>query len=100
MDAILADKPESAKSDDYLDRLYDRIFEETQQGWTEPDTYRVLQITDWHIDLYYTEGTIKKDCNALICCGLSNGMAENPEEGAGRYGELTHCDLPIETAEK
>ena len=27
-------------------------------------------------------------------------MEVNPEKGAGRYGELTQCDLPMETAEK
>ena len=66
----------------------------------EPDTYRVLQISDWHIDLYYTVGAVKEDCSSIICCDASNGMAESLDKGARRYGELSNCDLPMESAEK
>ena len=100
MEAVLADKPKEAADDDFLDKLYETISLETDQGWQEPDTYKVLQITDWHIDLNYTEGARKTDCGDVICCGERHGVPERSDLAAGRYGELTNCDMPLETAEK
>ena len=100
MEAVLADKPKEITDDDYLDKLYAQIAVETQDGWNQPDTYKVLQITDWHIDLNYFEGALKTDCGDVICCAKKHGMAKSPDLAAGRYGELTNCDMPLETAEK
>ena len=60
----------------------------------------MLQITDWHIDLNYFEGALKTDCGDVICCAKKHGMALSKDMAAGRYGELTNCDMPLETAEK
>jgi sphingomyelin phosphodiesterase len=63
-----------------------------------PDSYNIIQITDWHVDFNYLEGTNKK-CNYEICCQKEWGMAETPSEAARKYGELT-CDIPYITAVK
>jgi len=39
---VLSDKPELIASDDYLDKLYERISEESNHGWVQADTYNVL----------------------------------------------------------
>ena len=58
----------------------------------------MLTLTDWHVDLAYKVGTVKQDCNNFVCCHEKSGFAETPGEGARKFGELTGCDLPLETA--
>ena len=50
---VLSDKPEAIKEDDFIDKLY-------ENGGLDDKTYNVLQISDWHIDLEYVEGTAKE----------------------------------------
>ena len=90
---VLRDKPAIIQSDDFLDKLYESIQEEE-----EPDTYNIVQITDWHIDFKYQEGA-NKNCLNEICCHFSNGIAEREADKARKYGELK-CDLPYIAAEK
>jgi hypothetical protein len=54
---VLADKPVEIAKDNYLDEVYRNITADTKDGWIEPPSYNVLQVTDWHIDLDYLEGT-------------------------------------------
>lgn len=63
-----------------------------------PDSYNIIQITDWHVDLNYLEGSNKK-CNYEICCQKEWGMPESPGDAARKYGEVT-CDIPFVTAVK
>ena len=92
---VLRDKPAIILDDEYIDKLYLQIEKEDDEV---PDSYNIIQITDWHIDFNYLEGTNKK-CNYEICCQKEWGMAETPSEAARKYGELT-CDIPYITAVK
>lgn len=58
---VLSDKPEEI--DGYLDQLYEKVSAEESQ----PKIYKILQLSDWHVDFRYQEGTNKK-CKEEICC--------------------------------
>ena len=64
----------------------------------QPSTYRVLQITDWHLDLEYQPGTVKAKCGREICCHEENGIAIDGI-GARKFGETTGCDLPYNSCQ-
>lgn len=64
---ILIDKPDLIKQDDFLDKIYAKISAEHVIGHRN-HSYRVLSISDWHLDLEYLEGTIKKNCQQPLCC--------------------------------
>ena len=92
----MGDKPAQIQNDNYLDQLYSKIEEEGRSGKQIP-TYRVLQISDWHLDLDYQTGTKTKDCGSFCCCEAVSGV--DLENGARRFGEKTkYCDLPYSTA--
>jgi sphingomyelin phosphodiesterase len=93
---VLADKPSHLLNDDFIDRLYEDI--EIQQVDEMPETYNIIQITDWHVDFNYVEGS-NRHCNFEICCQAEYGFPEVAEDRARKYGELT-CDIPFETARK
>jgi sphingomyelin phosphodiesterase len=82
---VLSDKPENIQKDDFIDKLYENL--------DDKKTYNVLQISDWHIDLEYVEGTVI-ECNGMICCQDRYGKTIN---GARKYGEY-RCDFPLEGA--
>ena len=69
-----------------------------QLGDDMPETYNIIQITDWHVDFNYVEGS-NRHCNFEICCQAEYGFPEVTEDRARKYGELT-CDIPFETARK
>jgi hypothetical protein len=89
----LRDKPQFLLNDDFQEKLYREI---EQYDDEYPETYNIVQITDWHVDINYLEGS-KKKCGWEICCQLEWGMAETKEEAARKYGEVT-CDIPFITA--
>lgn len=60
---ILADKPEFLKNDDFIDNLYKYI----EENETNPPTYKIMQISDWHVDFRYKEGA-NRNCKDEICC--------------------------------
>lgn len=57
-------------------------------------TYRVLQITDWHLDLDYKVGSVKEKCGHELCCHSDHGTAVLGS-GARPFGEITGCDIPL-----
>lgn len=65
---VLANKPVSIQDDDYLDTLY-----ESFRGQTGRDTYTILHIADWHIDLEYEEGA-SITCDEIVCCHATHGF--------------------------
>ena len=71
-------------------------FEESEK--IIPETYNIVQITDWHVDFDYKEGSMR-NCAWEICCQEEYGMPELEEDKARKYGELT-CDIPLITAVK
>lgn len=59
----MLDKPEIIKDDEFVNKLYKKIEEEG----TEYETYKILQISDWHVDFRYREGA-NRYCKDAICC--------------------------------
>ena len=57
---------------------------------------KVVQVTDLHVDPYYTAGA-NADCGEPLCCRNSNGMTPSPEKTAGVWGDYRNCDTPIAT---
>lgn len=93
IDNILADKPDFLKDNDYINKEYEKINEDTE----ERKTVKVMHITDIHLDFDYKEGT-NANCNEPLCCRPINGPAPTPADAAGKYGSAL-CDLPPITAE-
>ncbi len=81
---VLSDKPVEIQNDDYLNQLYSKIEEEGRSG-QKISTYRVLQISDWHLDLDYKTGTKTKDCGSFCCCEAESGV--DLLNGARKFGE-------------
>ena len=55
-------------------------------------TRKVLQISDIHLDLSYTIGSLA-GCDLPNCCMNISGVAELPEDAAQYWGDY-RCDLP------
>eukprot|EP00347_Sterkiella_histriomuscorum_P003902 403362501 len=93
---ILKDKPDFLKNDDFIDNLYKEIDEQslTQQ----PETYNILQFSDWHVDFRYKEGA-NKNCKEEICCQADHGFPTKDKDKARKWGEY-NCDIPYILAEK
>ena len=56
-------------------------------------TMKVLQISDIHLDLSYTIGSLA-NCGVPNCCMNVSGMAESPGDDAAEYWGNYRCDLP------
>lgn len=48
------------------------------------------------MDPDYQEGT-NADCDEMLCCRASEGLAKKPENSAGRWGDYRNCDTPRRT---
>jgi len=59
---------------------------------TGSPTGKVLQISDIHLDLSYTQGSLAA-CGLPNCCMNVSGVAELPEDAAQYWGDY-RCDLP------
>lgn len=60
-------------------------------------TFRMLQLSDTHIDLKYKEGT-SAVCGEPLCCREVN--AKLPESDlSGYWGDYRDCDIPLRTLE-
>ncbi|CDW90552.1 ser thr protein phosphatase family protein [Stylonychia lemnae] len=94
IDRILADKPELIQNDDYIENLYKYI----EENEPNPPTYKIMHMSDWHVDFRYQEGA-KRNCRDEICCQAEHGFPTEEKEKARKYGEFT-CDIPYVTAEK
>ena len=64
----------------------------------DDDYYKVIQVTDIHLDMEYKEGTVA-NCNLPICCRELNDDDLVPVKRvyAGFYGTTGKCDSNIET---
>lgn len=69
---ILADKPLEIQSNDFLDKLYERVNKK------ERKTLKVVHMSDLHLDLRYAEGSLKQ-CDSVICCRAHYGFPKNPK---------------------
>ncbi|TRY69516.1 hypothetical protein TCAL_15136 [Tigriopus californicus] len=65
---------------------------------TEPEagspTTRVLQLSDFHLDLTYTVGNAASECGQILCCTDAVGEPTLSENAAGYWGGYA-CDTPI-----
>lgn len=60
---------------------------------TSTPLFPIVQITDIHIDPYYTVGAMS-GCGEPLCCRESRG-AMNPNKKAGIWGDYNNCDTPV-----
>lgn len=62
--------------------------------------YKVVHISDTHIDLGYQEGSIS-NCDEPLCCRTnSSGPVDGlPKIDAGYWGSYGACDVPLRTLE-
>ena len=82
---ILADKPEKKER-------------EVVPKKTDDDYYKVLQVTDIHLDMEYKEGAVA-NCNLPLCCRdlRDDDLVPVKQIFAGKYGTTANCDANIET---
>lgn len=71
------------------------MYEDIKNDKEKRETYKVVLMSDVHLDVNYTEGTIK-NCNLPVCCNVNNGYTSDPALSAGPFGEY-QCDLPTKT---
>ncbi|KAK3870502.1 hypothetical protein Pcinc_024280 [Petrolisthes cinctipes] len=63
-----------------------------------PATVKILHLSDLHVDLQYDEGSAVT-CAHPLCCRYAFGSPGEGEEGAGKWGSLGECDIPLITLE-
>ena len=82
---ILKDKPETKKN-------------EIIKTKNDEDYYKVVQVTDIHLDMEYKEGTVA-NCILPICCRElhDDDLIPVKQIYAGLYGTTGNCDANIET---
>ena len=71
---ILSDKPDFIKNNDYVDKQYEAIRNDTKPR----KTLKFMHVTDIHVDLEYAEG-YDADCGEPICCRKQNGLPKDPK---------------------
>ena len=82
---ILGDKPEKKERE--------IVFRKNEE-----DYYKVLQVTDIHLDMEYKEGTVA-NCNLPLCCRElhDDDLVPVKQIFAGFYGTTGKCDSNMET---
>ncbi|XP_070500971.1 sphingomyelin phosphodiesterase-like [Chironomus tepperi] len=59
---------------------------------------KILHFTDIHYDPNYLVGG-QANCADPICCRRANGIAPNPEDRAGQWGDYRACGTPWQSVE-
>ena len=82
---VLKDKPETKPK-------------EIVKTKNDDDYYKVLQVTDIHLDMEYKEGTVA-NCILPICCRelADDDLVPVKQVFAGLYGTTGKCDANVET---
>ena len=75
------------------------MYNEINTDLTPRPTISAIQFTDLHLDLDYVVGS-NYDCRNVLCCRAENGMAEDPSQGAGKFGSVAYCDVPVVVLDK
>jgi len=70
---VLAFKPAIIQNDDYVNKLYDKIYADPNPR----PTIKMVHISDPHYDDEYAVGTLNK-CDSYICCREYWGIPEDP----------------------
>jgi len=63
---------------------------------TKKSSYKILHLTDPHIDLEYKIGA-NAACNEPLCCRAEDGVPVDPSQGAQYWGTYGSCDIPLRT---
>ena len=99
---ICEDTTEYESIDDYAKRILgDKPApkeREIVERKNEDDYYKVLQVSDIHLDMEYEEGTVA-NCNLPLCCRKlrDDDLVPVKQILAGFYGTTGKCDANIET---
>ncbi|XP_059484530.1 sphingomyelin phosphodiesterase-like [Neocloeon triangulifer] len=56
-------------------------------------TFKVLHISDLHLDLHYAPGS-NAECDEPTCCRADQGAPANESAAAGYWGDYRDCDMP------
>lgn len=86
---ILNGKPEVAKTNDFINKLYDANRDKFNTPGRE--TIKVVLMSDLHIDYGYKIGA-DNDCGKPLCCRVDSGDAPTKERSAQKWGDFL-CDL-------
>jgi len=54
---------------------------------------KIIHLTDLHVDPRYLEGGVA-NCPEIVCCRQDRGIAPNPADRAGRWGDYRDCGTP------
>ena len=99
---ICEDTTEYESIDDYAKRILgDKPApkeREIVERKNDDDYYKVLQVSDIHLDMEYEEGTVA-NCNLPLCCRKlrDDDLVPVKQILAGFYGTTGKCDANIET---
>lgn len=95
VEKILATKPLSLSDDNFIDKLYEEIA--TDQN--ERKKIKAVHISDVHLDLKYSAGSIAS-CDSMLCCRAEFGTPGPDDVVAGVWGSnFGLCDIPQQTFE-
>jgi len=89
---VLADKPSAIASDDFVNKLYQEIAADTNAR----ETFKLVHMSDPHIDFDYTPGTNFMCGQSGFCCRPESGYPTDPEQQAKKWGGW-ECDIPVIT---
>jgi hypothetical protein len=76
--------------------ITDRRSDDSDEDSKTKSYSKIVQVTDIHVDPYYTSG-MNADCGEPLCCRPSDGIATSPEKAAGVWGDYRNCDTPVAT---
>lgn len=60
---------------------------------------KIIHLTDLHFDPRYLEGG-STVCPEIVCCRQERGIAPNPADRAGRWGDYGDCGTPWTVVEE
>lgn len=73
--------------------------QQIDEALKEPQpAYRVIHISDTHVDLKYKTGA-PAVCEEPLCCQVSSTQSNKSDAKAGYWGSYGLCDIPIRTFE-
>lgn len=75
-----------------------RLHSDTEKPRDSRKPFRVIHISDTHIDLKYEQGS-RAVCDEPLCCRKESHPTNGSDIKAGYWGSRGECDLPIRTLE-
>lgn len=126
-----ADWTVSLEASEYIDLdmlhqygIDEKLHQLDQKSKSQSSKYKVIHISDTHVDLNYAEGSIS-DCEEPLCCQATSAKATgnlnrldnvlddkgptfkniefrtaDKDGKAGHWGSYSNCDIPIRTFEQ